>query len=426
MNKLKWSATVVALVVLAGIARLAAEGPSGAIRVTYSSDGSVPRAPGLSISYRSGDPAPQPILAQVASSLGSIPFDVSVEGAAWLSVTASSYITPATLTITANPAGLTPGTYSGSYTVHTAVASGGRIFDNYDTSAITLIVQPPPASTPSASPTSLTFNGTAGQPVANQTFNLSSAPSALGFSVTPAATWLGVSSGAGVTAAAPGTPVTVSVTTAGLSAGIYQSSMAVHLPGGTPAVLNIPVTLNLQAPPNRDDHVAGYPGSHPGVQSGRSTCSGAFHSNSAGIHPRCRQRQSPLHRNDWCAMAERFRQFRSHAGVHSGCVGGSPASRHTGELHFEHQPPCEWRLAGRCQHAGQSSNRNAPGTYIHSLSAEPVVIVRWRPRRTEFKSDCHVRSRSDRPVLRSRAIYCYVRSVVGWHSLYPDRPQLRW
>ena len=63
--------------------------------------------------YVIGDPVPPSKTASVTNSGGAVSFSPS-STAAWLDVTASSAVTPATLTISVNPTGLNPGTYTGS------------------------------------------------------------------------------------------------------------------------------------------------------------------------------------------------------------------------------------------------------------------------------------------------------------------------
>ncbi|MCX6620364.1 MAG: hypothetical protein NTY38_04685, partial [Acidobacteria bacterium] len=214
----------------------------GTSRISYAA-GSGRHAEGLNLSYRIGDPLPGVITASVTSNLGSVPFGHSAS-AAWIQVTASQAQTPATLQIQINPTGLAAGTYVGTLTVTTTVLEGGRIVDWRDTSTITLIVTPAPPSTPAVAPLSLSFSGGVGQPVAPKTLQLTSAPSSLAYTATASQPWIAVSPATGVTGGA-GVTLTVSVDTGNLPAGVANGQISISLPGGTPAILNVPVSLSL-------------------------------------------------------------------------------------------------------------------------------------------------------------------------------------
>jgi len=87
------------------IVRLAPETAPSSLFIT--SPASIP------FRYVIGDPVPPSKTVSVTNSGGAVSFTPS-STAAWLNVTASSAVTPATLTITVNPTGLNPGTYTGS------------------------------------------------------------------------------------------------------------------------------------------------------------------------------------------------------------------------------------------------------------------------------------------------------------------------
>lgn len=215
-----------------------------------------PKADGLVFTYTIGTAYPSPVTASLTSNLGSVPFTVSLSGGSWLSVTPLSGTTPATITITVDPTGLAAGTYSASYTVQTSVESGGSIITGTDTSSIALDVLPAPASAATVSPASLSFTGTVGQPITPQTITVASSPSSLGYTATPSATWLTASPASGTTGSS-GAPVSVQVSASGLTAGTYNSTVSISVPGGTPSSLSVPVQLVLSAPPTVNVTVPG-------------------------------------------------------------------------------------------------------------------------------------------------------------------------
>ncbi|HEY3377552.1 MAG TPA: hypothetical protein VGL77_08660, partial [Armatimonadota bacterium] len=115
---------------------------------------------GLNFNAPLGDPPPQPKTLQIDSNGEPAKFTVTAGTASWLSVTASADTTPATLTVSANPAGLALGNYSGSLTIRGPA--------NERTIAVMLQVYsplPPPSFGPmTADPAALSFSAQAGGP----------------------------------------------------------------------------------------------------------------------------------------------------------------------------------------------------------------------------------------------------------------------
>ncbi len=98
------------------------------------------------------------------------------------------------------------------------------------------------------SPSSLTFNATAGQAnPANQTFTITDTAGTgnLQWSVSDNASWLSVASASGTGNASPA----VSVDTAGLAAGTYNGTITITSSNGSGSPKTIAVTLNLSAAP---------------------------------------------------------------------------------------------------------------------------------------------------------------------------------
>ncbi|MDP3000999.1 MAG: hypothetical protein Q8N47_26190 [Bryobacterales bacterium] len=114
----------------------------------------------LTFSYQTGGTLPAPQSASLTVSPGSLGFSVSTStssGGNWLSATASSGSTPAVLTITANPAGLSQGTYTGNVAISVPGAANSPL-----TLPVTLAVTTAVPSITSLSPPV----GAAGQTIA--------------------------------------------------------------------------------------------------------------------------------------------------------------------------------------------------------------------------------------------------------------------
>ena len=189
---------------------------------------------------------------QVTSSGAAIPFTTSVStssGGNWLSATPAGGNTPMGVTVTANPAGLTVGTYTGTVTVASTGATNSP-----QTIAVTFNVTgtPPPAKpTISSTPSALSFDVTAvGGTAAAQMLTVNSSDaSALAVAAAAATTsggnWLSVSPASGTTPAS----FTVSVSTTGLVAGSYMGTITITSSGAANSPRTIPVTLTIGAPP---------------------------------------------------------------------------------------------------------------------------------------------------------------------------------
>ena|SRR5579872_1136489 len=176
----------------------------------------------------------------VASS-AAIQFSASAVGVSWLTVTPKVATAPASLTVTANAAGLAPGTYSGVLTI--APSSGAA-----QTVSVTLAVTVPPAI--AASPGSLGFvyqqgaNAPGPQTVALVNPNGNTIP----FNVSTFSSggnWLSVGS---PSLTAPGN-LTVAVNPAGLAAGTYVGTITVTPSDPTIVPVVIAVSLTVTAAP---------------------------------------------------------------------------------------------------------------------------------------------------------------------------------
>ena len=160
-------------------------------------------------------------------------------GSGWLSVTPSSGTTPANLTVTVNPSGLTTGTYAGS-----VVVSIGGLSQSVQVSLT--------VGQLGATPTSVSFSYLmGGQIPATQVVQVSS-QSQVAFSssvsTTTGANWLLVAPSAGT---APGS-VSISLNSnviPTLAQGNYSGTVTLTPTTGATAPLNIPVTLSVSPTP---------------------------------------------------------------------------------------------------------------------------------------------------------------------------------
>jgi large repetitive protein len=190
----------------------------------------------LDFSYQQGGgiPLPQPV--NVTSSAGSLPFSVSTTpGAPWLIVTGGG-TTPTQFSVSVNPAGLAPETYSASVLVTSAQAGNSPVLV-----PVRLIVTSAP--TISAQPSSLSFTYTVGgSEPASQPLSLSSSqPLTLSTAVSPDTSWLVLSG--------EESPRNVSINPGGLLPGQYTALLLVTAPGAGNSPLKVPVSLTVHEAP---------------------------------------------------------------------------------------------------------------------------------------------------------------------------------
>jgi uncharacterized protein (TIGR03437 family) len=162
------------------------------------------------------------------STIGAALSFTAATNAAWLSASPASGTTPATVTVSVNPAGLAAGVYSGQINLTAPGASPQTV-------AVTFTVTAVPVLT--LSPASLTFTAAGTQSVA-----LGSTGAALPYTTSSNAAWLTALPAAGTT---PGTS-SISVNPTGLAPGNYAGVVTVTPTGA--AAQTVAVTLNL-APP---------------------------------------------------------------------------------------------------------------------------------------------------------------------------------
>ena len=157
----------------------------------------------------------------------------------WLAITPGGGVTPAVITVLANPAGLRSGTYTGRVVITPLGGVGLTI-------PVSLVVTTSPTLTWSmpAIDNSYVTNGPSPLPL---TVNLASSTSTLQFQLTnPQAPWLTVTPRFGVTPA----NVTLTFDPAGLPPGIYQTVVtASQAPAGGPGAAqpaDLPVTFSVR------------------------------------------------------------------------------------------------------------------------------------------------------------------------------------
>ncbi|WP_412535850.1 kelch repeat-containing protein [Marinobacter sp. MIT932201] len=177
---------------------------------------------------------PDPIVTSVTlndSNEAGAPFSL-ISSEAWLTTSANSGTTPATISITANPAGLPTGTYNATVT---ASASG------YESAELTYTLTITDGATGLlVAPGSLSFAGEPGAPIASQSLSVSHSNGlAHNFTVSTDELWLQASPSTGETPE----DISVTVDSTGLASGYYSGTVTLSPSGSDP--VNVPVTLSL-------------------------------------------------------------------------------------------------------------------------------------------------------------------------------------
>ncbi len=164
----------------------------------------------------------------------------ATSSATWLSVASQSGTAPSMLAVLVSPAGLDPGTYTGSVQISATGVANSPV-----TVAVTLTVSPAPVL--AVSPQALTFNYTVGGAI----------PPAQGISITntgsgsgpwvasSTAVWIGLSPASGTTPAT----LSVSVNPATLAAGSYSAVVLISPAGASGSPVSVLVTLEIQSLP---------------------------------------------------------------------------------------------------------------------------------------------------------------------------------
>ena len=186
----------------------------------------------LTFNYQAGGALP---LAQsfALASGGNAPLNFTATSpGSWITLSPQSGVTPASVLVTANPAGLAPGTYAGTINVTAAGAKPLAV-------AVTLIVTAVPQLV--ITPGQLIFVAPAGGPApAAQTLAVTSTGAALSFTAAAGSYWLQVMPTSGTTPAT----LSVSVVSAGLATGVYNGTINITQAGSAVPTM-ILVTLQV-------------------------------------------------------------------------------------------------------------------------------------------------------------------------------------
>jgi hypothetical protein len=196
----------------------------------------------LSFDVEAGHAAPAAQSMAVSCSGKAASYSVSTSSTGgWLSVKAGSGKTPGSISISADSAGLSAGTYSG-----TVVVASSDVANSPIPVAITLTVAPPALT---LGPTALSFKAQAGgvAPAAQLLTTSSSNGAVLGYSLSASSTegWLSVKPTTGTTAKS----ISISASPAGLSAGTYSGTVIVDSPGASNSPIPLPVTFTVTPVP---------------------------------------------------------------------------------------------------------------------------------------------------------------------------------
>ncbi|MFN7919853.1 MAG: malectin domain-containing carbohydrate-binding protein [Bryobacteraceae bacterium] len=159
----------------------------------------------------------------------------------WIVLSPASGSAPATLSVTANTTGLTPGSYNGTIVVTAASAAGSPKVIN-----VALTVSAPPVNL-SLTPTSISFLGSEGgsTPPA-QTITVASSGAALTWTASTTSPWIVVGPSTGSTPAT----FSISANLAGLTQGQYTGTVAIAAPGAQNSPQSVGVTLTVGAQAN--------------------------------------------------------------------------------------------------------------------------------------------------------------------------------
>ena len=184
----------------------------------------------LTFDAQSGGAAPAAKPVNIASTGTALNYTIG-SNAAWLTAAPLSGATPASISVSVNPAGLATGTYSGVISMSAPGATPQTVPVTLNiTAAPQLIV----------SPSLLTFTAVAGGAApAVQGLQVTSTGTPFGITATSNDAWLTVAPNSGTTPAT----LSVSVNPAGLAAGTYNGTIAVAAAGATTQTVAVVLTV---------------------------------------------------------------------------------------------------------------------------------------------------------------------------------------
>jgi uncharacterized protein (TIGR03437 family) len=222
------------------------------VTVTVTSGITISTSPAeLAFSQTQGGAAPDPKTVSLTSTGGSVAFTATASTAFagnWLSVTPTSGNTNATLNVSVNGAGLSPGIYNGIVTIVSTAASNSP-----QSVRVTFTVGQP--QTIAVSPGSLSFDYQIGSAApAAKKLTLTSTGGSLNFSATAATgsggSWLGVAPVSGATGASgQGNELNVTVSPASLNAGAYTGTITISSTSASNSPQTVNVTLTVTVAP---------------------------------------------------------------------------------------------------------------------------------------------------------------------------------
>lgn len=165
----------------------------------------------------------------------------SPTGGKWLSITPASGTGEGTISIKADPTGLSAGMYSGTVTVKAGSDTAQAL--------VFLRIVGPDKPVVVVSPRAITFTATGGTASpASRTINVSSKATGLTYAATASTAkggdWLKIT---GASGAVPGT-ITATATPGTLAPGVYTGSIAVKISGATQETKNVTVALKVFGP----------------------------------------------------------------------------------------------------------------------------------------------------------------------------------
>jgi uncharacterized protein (TIGR03437 family) len=202
----------------------------------------------LQFSYQPGSPAPAAQTITPTSTSGALNYAVAAQasGGNWLIVNPSSGVTPTPISVSIDPAGLAPGTYTGTVTI-TGIGTGNPA----QTVPVTLTITNNPILTVSAS--SLVFNYQLGRtPPPAQIVEVKSTGGPFNYTIAgetiSGAGYLTISATQGTTPGSFTVGMNPTVLAAG-SPGVYQARVILTAQGAANSPLVIPITLNLNDKP---------------------------------------------------------------------------------------------------------------------------------------------------------------------------------
>jgi len=187
----------------------------------------------LAFNYQTGDAAPAAQSFAVTSGNGQVNFTATSPGN-WLQVSPQHGATPGSVLVTANPAGLTAGTYGGKIKVTDTTGAAPA------TVAVTLTITGSAQLT--IAPGQLFFAAAVGGPApAPKMLAVTSGGVPVNFTAAPGSAWLGVTPTSGTTSAT----LAVSVIPAGLAVGTYNGTINITQAGSAAVAQMILVTLQV-------------------------------------------------------------------------------------------------------------------------------------------------------------------------------------